>query len=102
MTDNLNNITYHELCRTEGIEGEYIVAIVEYGIVTPNNRAAVEKWEFEASSVYWIKKASRLRLDFEIDWVAVSMVIKLLRQKDALEKENRRINRLLQRFVDEG
>lgn len=100
MIDNLNNISYRELCRTEGIEGEYVVAIVEYGIVTPKNRAPAEEWEFEASSVYWIKKASRLRQDLEIDWVAVSMVIKLLRQKDALEKENLRINRLLQRFID--
>lgn len=100
MIDNLNYITYRELCRTEGIESEYVIAIVEYGIVTPKNQAPIEEWVFEANSVYWIKKALRLRQDLEIDWVAVSMVIELLRQKDTLEKENLRINRLLQRFIE--
>jgi chaperone modulatory protein CbpM len=100
MSHIVSSISYHELCKSEDIEDEFVMAIVEYGIVEPTKIAPREDWEFEASSVYWIKKASRLRVDLEIDWVAIAMVIELLKQKDALEKENDRINRLLQRFVD--
>lgn len=100
MNDSLNSITYTELCRIDGIEREFISAIVEYGIVTPKNNTHQEDWLFETTSVYWIKKASRLHIDLEIDWIAVALVIELLQKQRELEKENQRINRLLQRFVD--
>ena len=101
MTESINSISYAELCRVEGIQRETVVAIVEYGIVLPQTNTPQQEWLFETSSVYWIKKAVRLHSDLEIDWVAVAMVIDLLQQKDALEKENQRMNRLLQRFIGE-
>lgn len=100
MNDTLTSITYSELCQIEGLKGELIIASVEYGIVKPIQRAQDKEWIFEPGSVYWIKKASRLHTDLEIDWVAVSMVIELLKHNAELKKENARIKRLLKRFME--
>ncbi|MDX1344064.1 chaperone modulator CbpM [Reinekea sp. G2M2-21] len=100
MTEHVNSITLTDLCRIEGIRRDAVTAIVEYGIVKPQGNVTQE-WLFESGSVYWIKKATRLQMDLELDWLAVAMVIDLLKQKDALEAENQRINRLLQRFMND-
>lgn len=99
MSETRSSITYSELCQIEGIQSELVLDIVEYGIVTPIEPTQDDEWRFESSSVYWIKKASRLHSDLEIDWIAVAMVIELLQQKDKLEKENARVKKLLQRFM---
>lgn len=106
MSETLMIISYDELCQIEGIESELIVEIVEYGIVEPIEKVITttseDQWFFEASSVYWIKKALRLHADLEIDWIAVAMVIDLMRQKEALKKENELIQRRLTRLTDKN
>lgn len=46
-----------------------------------------------------LKKALRLHQDLEIDWVAVAMVIDLMQEKEALQKENEAYQRQLKRFI---
>ena len=100
MTQTLVRVSLSELCQLEGIEREIVIEIVEYGIARPLPGGDAPEWVFETSSVYWIKKAVRLHRDLEIDWVAVAMVIDLMQQKEALERENRRYQRQLERFVE--
>lgn len=101
LTNNpLAEILFEELCQIEGIEDDQVIDVVEYGIVEPLGRTREGQWIFETRSVAWIKKAVRLHLDLDIDWVAVGMVIELLQQKSDLEKENKRMSQLLERFVN--
>lgn len=102
MTEALVSIPFVELCEIEGIEREQVVAVVEYGIVEPIGQTDEGQWLFETRSIVWIKKALRLHIDLDIDWVAVAMVIELLQQKAKLEQENERVSQLLQRFVGNG
>ncbi|GLX78763.1 hypothetical protein tinsulaeT_21030 [Thalassotalea insulae] len=102
MSEALLSISFNELCQLEGIESQLIIEIVEYEIVSPLNKQQApndQQWLFDTSSIHWIKKALRLRHDLEIDWVAIAIVIKLMRQKEALQKENDAIRRQLRRFV---
>lgn len=55
---------------------------------------------FETASVYWIKKAVRLHQDLEIDWLAVALLIDLIQQRDALQKENAFFQQQLSRFTE--
>ena len=102
MTKTLFTISYSELCQFEGIRREVIVDIVDYGIVAPVEGSEVNKWQFDTNSVYWIKKAVRLYQDLEIDWLAVAMLIDLLRQKEALLRENEACKQQLKRLVEGG
>ena len=106
MSEALFSISFDELCQVEGIEGKLIIKIVEYGIVMPINKPSdqirYEQWLFDTGAIHWIKKALRLRQDLEIDWVAIAMVIELMQQKEALQKENRLYQRQLRRFITSG
>ena len=103
MNEKLFSISFNELCELEGIESQLVLEIVEYEIVIPLNRntkdASEEQWVFDTDSLQWIKKALRLRRDLEIDWVAIAMVIDLMRQKEALQGEIESYQRQLDRFL---
>jgi chaperone modulatory protein CbpM len=103
MNEKLFSISFDELCQLEGIESQLIVEIVEYEIVKPLNKATEEtnqkKWLFDTESIHWIQKALRLHHDLEIDWLAVAMLVDLMQQKEALEKEKERYQRQLNRFL---
>jgi len=103
MSETLLSISFNELCLCEDIEDQLIVEIVEYGIVTPVNRnkekISYDQWQFDTGGIYWIKKALRLHRDLEIDWVAVAMVVELMQQNEALQKEKELYQRQLRRFI---
>jgi len=105
MSETLFSISFEELCQAEGIEVELIIEIVEYGIVKPINKRSeqthYEQWLFDTGAIHWLKKALRLRQDLEIDWVAIAMVIDLMQEKEALQKENECYQRQLRRFIED-
>ncbi|GAB3113363.1 chaperone modulatory protein CbpM [Aestuariicella hydrocarbonica] len=96
----VRELTFNELCQLERIERRVIVDIVEHGIAKPLTGATSSEWVFDTTSVHWIKKAVRLHQDLEIDWVAVSLVIELMQQKESLLRENERYRSQLRRFMD--
>ena len=101
MTELVLNISLHELCQCEGLSQQLIVEVVEHGIAQPLEGQSVVDWVFDTTSVHWLRKAVRLHDDLEIDWVAVSMVIDLMRQNEALEKRNLYFEQQLKRFLEE-
>ena len=100
MTDISLSLPLEELCQLERIDPEIIIEIVEYDIAQPLTGEKFDDWVFDTTSVHWIKKAVRLHLDLEIDWVAVALVIDLMQQKESLLRENERVQCQLKRFVD--
>lgn len=100
MTEISFSLPLEELCQLEQIEPEVVIEIVEYGIAQPVRGQEVDDWVFDTTTVHWIKKAVRLHIDLEIDWVAVALVIDLMQQKETLLRENERVQYQLKRFVD--
>ncbi|MEJ6078822.1 chaperone modulator CbpM [Vibrio sp. 1-Bac 57] len=99
MMRRLTVISLNELCQLERIESHHIIEIVENGIVKPIANANSEDWEFDTSSVHWIKKAVRLHQDLEIDWLAVALLIDLIQQRDSLQREKEFFQQQLRRFT---
>lgn len=100
MMRRLTVISLCELCQLERIENHHIIEIVENGIVKPIANTNNKDWEFDTSSVYWIKKAVRLHQDLEIDWLAVALLIDLIQQRDSLQKEKEFFQQQLSRFTE--
>ncbi|MCB1691052.1 MAG: chaperone modulator CbpM [Halioglobus sp.] len=98
MTELVFSISLHELCQCEEFTEQVIVEVVDHGIAQPVAGHDVADWVFDTTSVHWLRKAVRLHSDLEIDWVAVAMVIDLLRKNEALEKQNRHFEQQLRRF----
>ena len=99
MNETILKISVSELCEAEDINQEIIIEVVEYGIAKPFSGKAAEDWIFDPTSVHWLKKAIRLNRELEIDWVAIAMVIDLLKQKEQLQQENQLLQHQLSRFL---
>ncbi|MEE4279823.1 MAG: chaperone modulator CbpM [Halieaceae bacterium] len=93
-------ITVHELCDCEDISEALLIDAVEHEVVAPVRGRSAEEWVFDVSQVTWIRRAIHLREDLELDWVAIAMLIDLLREKEHLEGENQALQRRLQRFLE--
>ncbi|MCB1703548.1 MAG: chaperone modulatory protein CbpM [Halioglobus sp.] len=101
MTELVLSVSLHELCQYDELDEQLIVEVVDHGIAQPVAGRNTVDWVFDATSVHWMKKAVRLHTDLEIDWVAVAMVIDLLRRNEALERRNRHFEHQLKRFLDQ-
>lgn len=98
MSDAILKISLDELCQSQQISQQVMINVVEYGIATPVAGDTREEWVFDSNSVHWVKKAIRLSQELEIDWIAVALVIELLKQKEQLQRENQTLQHQLARF----
>lgn len=99
MAEILLQVSVKELCQIERITEQMIVEAVDHGIASPQRGTRVTEWVFDTNSVHWLKKAIRLQQDLEIDWIAVAMLIDLLQQKESMEREIKRMQKQLDRFL---
>jgi chaperone modulatory protein CbpM len=94
-------ISVHELCECEDITESTLIAAVEHEIVAPVAGQQASEWVFETAHVVWIRKAIHQRQDLDLEWVAIAMLIDLLREKEQLEQANQALKLRLRRFLDE-
>jgi len=99
MKEAILRISVSELCQSQQISEQVIFEVVEYGIATPVAGDTSKEWVFDSNSVHWVKKAIGLNQQLEIDWVAVAMLIELLKQKEQLQRENQSLQHQLARFL---
>jgi|SRR5210317_1100322 len=101
MISTVMRITVSELCECEGLSQSLLLDLVEYEIAQPVAGSTIEDWIFDATSAQWMQRAIRLQRDLDIDWVAVAMLIDLLREREQLSYENRILRQRLERFLAE-
>ncbi len=99
MTASVTRVTVTELCEREGVSHTILVTLVEHEIARPIAGTGTDDWVFDATGAQWVYKAVRLHRDLELDWVAVSMLVDLLRQREQLDRENRLLKQRLARFL---
>ena len=102
MTTTLMSITAIELCEQEDVSHSMVVELVLHDIAQPLEGSSLEDWIFDVTSAQWMRRAIRLQRDLDIDWVAVAMLVDLLRERDLLRQENDSLRQRLDRFLDEG
>lgn len=88
-----------EFCECEGVSRQSVISLVEYEVAHPVAGASVDDWYFDVDSVHWLRKALRLHHDLELEWVAVAMVVDLLRVRERLERDNHRLQQRLSRLL---
>lgn len=87
MREILMRVSIGELCEQEDIEQQTLIELVEHGVAAPMAGLEPPDWVFDTTSVFWLKRAVRLKRDLDIDWLAVSMVIELQRRNERLERQ---------------
>lgn len=100
MIDALSKISGLELCRFDGIDQRMLTNIVDFGIVEPVAGATVVDWEFDTSNIYWIKQAAKLYEGLELDWIAIVIVVDLLKKIEFLSMENTEYKYRMEQVVE--
>ncbi|MFT4612961.1 MAG: chaperone modulatory protein CbpM [Bacteroidia bacterium] len=101
MNTKTMRITVTELCECEGISNTVLLEMVEYEIAQPMAGSSIQDWIFDTTSAHWMRRAIRLQRDLEIDWLAVSILIDLLREREKLSRENSSLRQRLDRFLSQ-
>jgi chaperone modulatory protein CbpM len=76
---------------------EYLLEIVEYGILQPSGQTPAE-WLFDAGALVVVKRALRLRRDLDLEWAGIALALELMAELEQLRHENSQLKQRLSRF----
>ena len=78
-------LTLGEVCRECRVHAEFIIELVDEGIIEPRG-SDISSWRFDGYAVVRIQKATRLRQDLGVNLPGVALALDLLGQIEALRK----------------
>ena len=84
LLDEAQEITLAELTRSCRVHAEWVMELVEEGVLEPL-RPGGPQWRFAATSVVRVQKAHRLQRDLGVNLPGVALALQLLERIDALE-----------------
>jgi chaperone modulatory protein CbpM len=77
-------ITLGDLTRTCRVHAEWVMELVDEGVIEPRSGAAPQ-WRFSATSIVRVGKAQRLQSDLGVNLPGVALALQLLDRIEALE-----------------
>ncbi|MGM0450184.1 MAG: chaperone modulator CbpM [Pseudomonadota bacterium] len=86
MMDDLMRLTLHDLCHDCQVHAEYVIELVEFGVVQPREGRSPREWVFAGEDLVRVKKAERLRRDLEVNLPGVALSLDLLEELHRLRR----------------
>jgi chaperone modulatory protein CbpM len=84
ILEESTEITLADLTRSCRVHAEWVMELVEEGILEPR-RPGGPQWVFSATSVVRVQKAQRLQRDLGINLPGIALALELLDRIEALE-----------------
>jgi chaperone modulatory protein CbpM len=84
--DVVETLSLSELTMFCDTNAEWVVTLVEHGVVAPITNAAPE-WEFTPAHIARARKAARLMRDLGLNVAGVALVLDLIEERDALARK---------------
>ena len=84
--DVVETLTLSELTMFCETNADWVVTLVNHGVVTPVARTAPE-WEFTPPHIARARKAARLMRDLGLNVAGVGLVLDLIEERDALARK---------------
>ncbi|MEL7936670.1 chaperone modulator CbpM [Pseudomonas delhiensis] len=100
MSEILLSLELEELCESARLPRETLLEIVEVGIVEPLERRG-DTWLFSVESLTLVRRAVRLRREFEVDWPGIALALRLLDEVEQLRTDNARLRQRLARYEED-
>ncbi len=82
----VETLSLSELTMFCDTNADWVVKLVEYGVVAPVTDAAPE-WEFTPTHIARARKAARLMRDLGLNVAGVALVLDLIEERDALARK---------------
>ena len=84
--------TLDEICTACSVRTEYIIELVDEGIVEPmEQRRKQQQWSFTGKSLLRARKALRLQQDLGINLAGAALVLDMLEEIEQLREQLRRL-----------
>jgi chaperone modulatory protein CbpM len=83
LIDADTGLTLAQLCRVCSVHAEYVIELVEEGLIQVHGEEVAE-WHFPGQSIQRIRKAWRLQTDLGINLAGVAVILELLDEVDDL------------------
>jgi chaperone modulatory protein CbpM len=84
--DVIETLSLTELVVFCDTNADWVVTLVDHGVVTPITRADAE-WEFTPVHIARARKAARLMRDLGLNVAGVALVLDLIEERDALTRK---------------
>jgi chaperone modulatory protein CbpM len=94
VLDETHEITLDELTRTCRVKTEWVLELMQEGVLEPVHRSGPQ-WRFSSTSIVRVEKARRLQRDLGINLPGIALALELLERIDALEGRLRGASRPL-------
>jgi len=75
--------TFDEMCLSCGVDADWVVELVEHGVIVPAGQSRSD-WQFTSVSLVRIAKAKRLGRDLALNPPGVALALDLLDEIDRL------------------
>ena len=84
-----------ELCRTCGVSAEFVIALVEEGVIEPRGPEPAA-WRFPGTALVRLHTVQRLQRDLGLDLAGTALALDLLDEIRALRARVRMLEQLLE------
>lgn len=84
IVEETGEVTLADLTRTCRVHAEWVMELVEEGVIEPLSSEGPQ-WRFAATSIVRIQKAHRLQRDLGVNLAGIALALELLDRIDALE-----------------
>jgi chaperone modulatory protein CbpM len=75
-----------ELCRACNIHADWVIGLVEEGIIEPDGKE-IHLWRFSEVSLLRVRSALRLQRDLDINLAGVGLALDLIEELEKLRKQ---------------
>ncbi len=91
LLEALEPVGLRELCRVCDIEAEYVIDMVEVGVIEPHAGRRPNEWRFPPHALIRLQRAVRLRRDLSVEPAGAALALDLI---DEVAELRRRLRRL--------
>lgn len=100
--DPSTTFTLLELCEHGEVHAEYVIKLVNYGVIAPVTEVSPRDWEFDLDALARLRKAQRLQRDLKMNLPGLAMSLELLDDVHQLRREVERLRQQLDQFMRES
>lgn len=94
--------TLHEVCERGECHAEFVIKLVNYGIVTPlEENYPPREWQFDVIALARLQRALRLQQDLKLNLPGLAVSLDLLDEVQQMRKEVVRLNQRLRQLTGE-
>lgn len=94
--------TLRELCERSDVHAEFVVKLVNYGVIVPVEEGQIGDWRFDAVALTRLQKARRLQRDLKLNVPGLAVSLDLLDDVQSLRQEVNRLHQQLRQMTGDN